>query len=55
MSYDYPDGYVEPKPTWRYRLASPYWRFVLWCALDAESPWLNRWGMRRLGMKDQTR
>lgn len=51
MSYDYPDDYVPPPaPPWTLRrwLADKWWRFCLWCALDAKSDMVNRWGFRRI-------
>lgn len=51
MSYDYPEGYEHPPPqpkTLRQRLVDRYWKFILWCALDAKSSRLNDWGMKRI-------
>jgi len=52
MSYDFPEGYVPPpKPRFTVRrwVIDRYLDFVLWCALDAKSERLNRWGLSKLG------
>lgn len=50
MSYDYEDG-QRPKLSLLDRMTMPYWRFVLWCALDAKNKRLAAWGMRKLLVK----
>lgn len=58
MSYDFDDG--VPATLQRPRgvrgwLTHKWWRFVLWCALDANSRWINHWGLRQLGPIKQIR
>lgn len=50
MSYDFEGETptVPRKVTLRARLASWWWGFVLWCALDSGVGVLERWGMRRI-------
>jgi len=52
VSYDFPDDYVHPpKPRFTVRrwIVDRYLDFVLWCALDADSKRLNKWGLNKLG------
>lgn len=52
MSYDFDEHEVSTtvvvRRSLRTRAVAQYWRFILWCALDAPLDFVNQWGLRRV-------